>query len=235
LESHYGVEFPVFQKTDVAGDNAHPVFKTMKETYGGRDVNDNFEKFLLVDGHVVKRYPADVEPHDMREDIEAALEGESVKKSLRHQIHSKSTHDGQPTPAELEPFNKLNNPTAEELLAEDPSGGRGAFGKDLDKPYGGEEDEPTYLEEELKRAHVENEKQFAEELASGKTTADEVEKQRGEMKIQWKTLMDEKLANDQMTQEEQKAMEQEALEGKQAEQQAEQDAMVMAESSEAEL
>lgn len=196
MQTHYGVDFPVFQKTDVSGDNAHPVFKTMKETYGGREVNANFEKFLVVDGHVVKRYPAQVQPNDMREDIEAALEDEPIKKSLRNQIHSTTTHDGNPTPAELEPFNKLNNPSKEELLAEDPSGGRGAFGDDLDKPYGGEEDEHTYLEEELKRAHKANEVDFAKAREAGEMSDADIENHRATMKTQWKTLMDEKLEND---------------------------------------
>lgn len=226
LQNHYGIEFPVFQKTDVAGDNAHPVFQTMKDTYGGRDVNDNFEKFLVVDGHVVKRYPGNVQPNDMREDIEAALGDEPVKKSLRNQIHSATTHDGNPSPAELEPFNKLNNPSKEELLDEDPSGGRGAFGEDLDKPYGGEEDEHTYLEEELKRAHKENEKDFAAGKAAGTMTDAEIEKHRAAMKVQWRTLMDEKHENDRKRKEEDKALA--------AEVQAEQEAAMM-EVSEAEL
>jgi len=62
-----GVEFPVFARSDVVGEKTNTVFKHLKKMFGGRDVNANFEKFLIVDGVPVKRYPSEVhEVHIMR-------------------------------------------------------------------------------------------------------------------------------------------------------------------------
>lgn len=180
----------------MTGKNAHPVYQTIKQQYGGRAINDNFEKFLIVDGRVVKRYPSVVNPVDMREDIQAALDDEPVKKSLRMQIHSKRSSDGQPSASELAPWDKLNNPSKEELKAADPSGGRMVFGDDLYKPHGDELDEHDYLENELNRAQKENEKMFTEAKASGEMTEDEIAKHRAAMKLKREELMNEKREND---------------------------------------
>jgi glutathione peroxidase len=57
----YDVTFPVFAKTDVNGDRAHPLFKFLKSARKGRlgvgRIAWNFTKFLVDrEGNVVERY-----------------------------------------------------------------------------------------------------------------------------------------------------------------------------------
>lgn len=65
----YGVDFPVFAKVDVNGDNAIPLYKWLKAQKGFEgDIGWNFNKFLIdPSGQVVQRYssmkgPASIEP-----------------------------------------------------------------------------------------------------------------------------------------------------------------------------
>jgi glutathione peroxidase len=65
----YGVDFPLFEKIEVNGDNTHPLYQQLKETpdaegYTG-DIRWNFEKFLVSpQGEVVGRFNPTVEPED---------------------------------------------------------------------------------------------------------------------------------------------------------------------------
>lgn len=74
---NYGVTFTMFQKTDVNGDNAHPIFEFLKnEAKGslGKKIKWNFTKFLIDrSGKVIKRYAPSVSPSDMETDIEKLL------------------------------------------------------------------------------------------------------------------------------------------------------------------
>ncbi|MFO7263900.1 MAG: glutathione peroxidase [Bacillaceae bacterium G1] len=94
---NYGVQFPVFAKVEVNGDNAHPLFQYLKneapfrgfdesnpvaqlmkkiimdkypEYYMGNQIKWNFTKFLVDrQGHVVRRYEPYEEPLDFEQDI----------------------------------------------------------------------------------------------------------------------------------------------------------------------
>lgn len=98
---NYGVTFPLFEKTDVNGDHAHPVFNYLKECvpYEGMDLKHptnkvistilkdsypefnsgnairwNFTKFLVnKNGKVIKRFESSVEPRDLAQHIEPLL------------------------------------------------------------------------------------------------------------------------------------------------------------------
>jgi len=63
---NYGVSFPMFQKVDVKGKNAHPLFQFLVSEKKGlltEDIKWNFTKFLVdPDGHVVKRYAPQASP-----------------------------------------------------------------------------------------------------------------------------------------------------------------------------
>jgi glutathione peroxidase len=76
---NYDVTFPMFAKVDVNGDDAHPLFRWLREEKGGvlgDRVKWNFTKFLIGrDGEVVKRYAPTTKPEKLGSDIEAALEG----------------------------------------------------------------------------------------------------------------------------------------------------------------
>lgn len=57
----HGVSYTVMEKTDVKGENIHPLFKYLTEGKSGLITNSikwNFTKFLVTrEGKVVKRYP----------------------------------------------------------------------------------------------------------------------------------------------------------------------------------
>ncbi|TFW10639.1 glutathione peroxidase [Massilia arenosa] len=76
--SKYGVTFPLFAKTDVNGDNAHPLWQHLKKEapglLGTQAIKWNFTKFLVrPDGTVFKRYAPNTAPADIAADIEALL------------------------------------------------------------------------------------------------------------------------------------------------------------------
>jgi glutathione peroxidase len=75
---NYGVSFPMMAKIEVNGDNAHPLFKWLKQQapglLGTQAIKWNFTKFLVGrDGQVIKRYAPNDAPAAMEPDIEAAL------------------------------------------------------------------------------------------------------------------------------------------------------------------
>lgn len=74
---NYGVTFNMFEKIDVNGENAHPLYDYLKkEAKGmfGSAIKWNFTKFLIDrKGNVVKRYAPTVSPIKIKADIEALL------------------------------------------------------------------------------------------------------------------------------------------------------------------
>ena len=76
----YDVSFPMFAKVDVNGDDAHPLYRHLKQEKSGLlgtgAIKWNFTKFLIGrDGTVLKRYAPTNKPEKLRADIEAALAG----------------------------------------------------------------------------------------------------------------------------------------------------------------
>jgi glutathione peroxidase len=79
-DTNYHVQFPLFEKIDVNGDQQHPIFAELEQTADADgeagDVKWNFEKFLVSPaGDVVARFRPQVTPEDpaMVEAIEAQL------------------------------------------------------------------------------------------------------------------------------------------------------------------
>jgi glutathione peroxidase len=77
-ERNYGVTFPLFSKVEVNGDNAHPLFRHLKEAapgvFGTEGIKWNFTKFLINrDGSVYKRYAPQTKPEELIGDIEKLL------------------------------------------------------------------------------------------------------------------------------------------------------------------
>lgn len=69
-QRNYGVDFQMFEKIDVNGENAHPLYKLLTED-GKQPIEWNFAKFLVdKEGNVVKRFPAKTSPTEMTADIE---------------------------------------------------------------------------------------------------------------------------------------------------------------------
>ena len=75
--SNYAVSFPMFDKIDVNGDNAHPLYQYLKnEKPGllGSSIKWNFTKFLIDrSGKAVGRYAPTTTPEQLTKDIEALL------------------------------------------------------------------------------------------------------------------------------------------------------------------
>ncbi|HUO61524.1 MAG TPA: glutathione peroxidase [Candidatus Acidoferrales bacterium] len=82
-ELNYGVTFPLFQKIDVNGENAHPVFRYLKSEKGGLfgdAIKWNFTKFLVDrGGKVIDRYPPTTPPSAIAHEIERLLEKSAGK------------------------------------------------------------------------------------------------------------------------------------------------------------
>lgn len=77
-ETRFGVTFPLFQKIDVNGQTAHPLFKYLTKAapgiLGTEAIKWNFTKFLVDrTGNVVKRYASLTKPEDMEKEIQALL------------------------------------------------------------------------------------------------------------------------------------------------------------------
>lgn len=74
---NYGVTFTMFEKIEVNGANAHPLYQFLKqEAKGlfGSEIKWNFTKFLIDrDGNVIKRYAPTVKPSKIAEDIKKLL------------------------------------------------------------------------------------------------------------------------------------------------------------------
>ena len=74
----YNVEFPLFSKIDVNGDNAAPVYDYLKESLpgilGSKAIKWNFTKFLVdKNGHPVQRYAPTDKPLSIVKDIKKIL------------------------------------------------------------------------------------------------------------------------------------------------------------------
>jgi glutathione peroxidase len=77
-ERNFGVTFPLFEKIDVNGDAAHPLFQHLKKEapglMGTQAIKWNFTKFLVgKDGAVYKRYAPATKPEELLKDIEKLL------------------------------------------------------------------------------------------------------------------------------------------------------------------
>ena len=80
--SVYGVDFPMFTKISVRGDDQSPLYDLLTALPDGRgvggDVQLNFEKFVVArDGSVIGRFSPDVAPDDpgLNETLDRALAG----------------------------------------------------------------------------------------------------------------------------------------------------------------
>jgi glutathione peroxidase len=74
---NYGVSFTMFEKIDVNGENAHPLYKYLKNEAKGilsKEIKWNFAKFLIdSEGNVVTRYAPITTPSKLKNDIEKLL------------------------------------------------------------------------------------------------------------------------------------------------------------------
>jgi len=74
----YDVQFDMFSKIDVNGDNTHPLYQYLKAGQSGffwtESIKWNFTKFLVDrKGNIVARYGSSTKPSEIKEDIEKLL------------------------------------------------------------------------------------------------------------------------------------------------------------------
>lgn len=76
-EINYGVNFPLFSKTEVKGDEIHPLFKfltTQSNPDFTGDISWNFEKFLIDrEGNLIRRFKSKTTP-DSEELVSSVIE-----------------------------------------------------------------------------------------------------------------------------------------------------------------
>ncbi|MEK4044642.1 glutathione peroxidase [Paenibacillus sp. FSL H8-0048] len=77
-EINYGVSFPMYEKINVKGADAHPLFKYLSKeapgVLGSKSIKWNFTKFLVdQEGRVLKRFAPQTTPDQIEEDIEKLL------------------------------------------------------------------------------------------------------------------------------------------------------------------
>jgi len=78
-QKNYGVSFPMFDKIEVNGRGAAPLYQELKRAapglLGSKAIKWNFTKFLLNRaGEVVRRYAPTAKPESLAADIESLLD-----------------------------------------------------------------------------------------------------------------------------------------------------------------
>jgi glutathione peroxidase len=77
-ETRFKVTFPLFEKIDVNGENAHPLYQFLSKSapgiFGTEGIKWNFTKFLVDrQGNVIKRFPSTTKPEDLDKEIRDLL------------------------------------------------------------------------------------------------------------------------------------------------------------------
>ena len=77
-QTRYQVDFPMFAKIEVNGENAHPLYGWLRRQapgiLGSTRIKWNFTKFLVDrEGRVVRRYAPSTAPERLERDIQALL------------------------------------------------------------------------------------------------------------------------------------------------------------------
>jgi len=77
-QKNFGVTFPMFEKIDVKGPNAHPLYRYLtserRGLFGTKAIKWNFTKFLVDrEGNVVNRYGPRTPPEAIAGEIEPLL------------------------------------------------------------------------------------------------------------------------------------------------------------------
>ena len=96
--ANFDIHFPQFDKIDVNGEKAHPLYTWLKEQAGGGDIKWNFTKFLVGrDGKVIKRYEsrdqiAAIEA-DMQMEVNPVLSNMMARRSIRKYLDKPVEHE----------------------------------------------------------------------------------------------------------------------------------------------
>ena len=95
--ANFDIHFPQFDKIEVNGEKAHPLYTWLKAQAGGGDIKWNFTKFLIGrDGQVIKRYEsrdqvAAIEA-DMQLEVNPVLSNIMARRSIRKYLDKPVEH-----------------------------------------------------------------------------------------------------------------------------------------------
>ncbi len=95
--ANFDIHFPQFDKIEVNGEKAHPLYTWLKAQAGGGDIKWNFTKFLIGrDGQVIKRYEsrdqvAAIEA-DMQMEVNPVLSNMMTRRSIRKYLDKPVEH-----------------------------------------------------------------------------------------------------------------------------------------------
>ena len=96
--ANFDIHFPQFDKIDVNGDNAHPLYTWLKAQAGGGDIKWNFTKFLIGrDGKIIKRYESRDQistiEADMQMEVNPVLSNIMARRSIRKYLDKPVEHE----------------------------------------------------------------------------------------------------------------------------------------------
>jgi len=96
--ANYDIHFPQFDKIEVNGENAHPLYTWLKAQGGGGDIKWNFTKFLIGrDGKVIKRYESRDQivtiEADMQMEVNSVLSNMMARRSVRKYLDKPVEHE----------------------------------------------------------------------------------------------------------------------------------------------
>ena len=96
--ANFDIHFPQFDKIDVNGENAHPLYTWLKAQAGGGDIKWNFTKFLIGrDGKVIKRYESRDQvttiEADMQMEVNPVLSNIMARRSIRKYLNEPVEHE----------------------------------------------------------------------------------------------------------------------------------------------
>ena len=96
--ANFDIHFPQFDKIDVNGENAHPLYTWLKSQAGGGDIKWNFTKFLVGrDGKVIKRYESRdqvaIIEADMQMEVNPVLSKIMARRSIRKYLDKPVEHE----------------------------------------------------------------------------------------------------------------------------------------------
>ena len=96
--ANFDIHFPQFDKIDVNGENAHPLYTWLKAQAGGGDIKWNFTKFLVGrDGKVIKRCESRDQitaiEADMQMEVNPVLSNIMARRSIRKYLDKPVEHE----------------------------------------------------------------------------------------------------------------------------------------------
>lgn len=86
----HGLTFPFFEKINVNGPRADPIYKFLKRATDRLEIPWNFHKYLVINGKPVKKYNSETSPKAFEAEIIGYLERSDISESVESAVSSGS-------------------------------------------------------------------------------------------------------------------------------------------------